>query len=124
MNTKKIVHDALILTAFTLVLGFLLGLVYEITKAISELSEGFLDISQNTIYTAAYKLENDGMITEYSRLVGRKRTRVYYHIEPDGEKYLERMLASYRTTFCGMEKFLSKSIVDLQESKERKKKSE
>ncbi len=33
MNTKKIVHDAAILTAFTLVLGFLLGLVYEITKA-------------------------------------------------------------------------------------------
>ena len=33
MKSKKIVHDALILTAFTLVLGFLLGLVYEITKA-------------------------------------------------------------------------------------------
>ena len=32
MKSKKIVHDALILTAFTLVLGFLLGLVYEITK--------------------------------------------------------------------------------------------
>ena len=30
---KKIVHDALILTAFTLVLGFVLGLVYGITKA-------------------------------------------------------------------------------------------
>ncbi len=29
---KKIVHDALILTAFTLVLGFLLGVVYDITK--------------------------------------------------------------------------------------------
>lgn len=29
---KKIVHDALILTAFTLVLGLMLGLVYEITK--------------------------------------------------------------------------------------------
>lgn len=29
---KKIVHDALILTAFTLALGFVLGLVYEITK--------------------------------------------------------------------------------------------
>ena len=29
---KKIVHDALILTAFTLVLGFVFGLVYEITK--------------------------------------------------------------------------------------------
>jgi len=30
---KKIIHDALILTAFTLVLGFALGLVYEVTKA-------------------------------------------------------------------------------------------
>ena len=29
---KKIVHDALILTAFTVVLGFVLGLVYGITK--------------------------------------------------------------------------------------------
>lgn len=29
---KQIVHDALILTAFTLVLGFILGLVYGITK--------------------------------------------------------------------------------------------
>lgn len=29
---KKIIHDALILTAFTLVLGFVLGLVYDITK--------------------------------------------------------------------------------------------
>lgn len=29
---KKIVHDALILTAFTLVLGFILGVVHEVTK--------------------------------------------------------------------------------------------
>ena len=29
---KKIVHDALILTAFTLVLGLILGFVYELTK--------------------------------------------------------------------------------------------
>ena len=29
---KKIVHDALILTVFTVVIGFILGLVYEITK--------------------------------------------------------------------------------------------
>ena len=29
---KKVIHDALILTAFTVVLGFLLGLVYGITK--------------------------------------------------------------------------------------------
>lgn len=36
---KKIVHDALILTAFTLVLGFLLGAVHEITKTRIEAAE-------------------------------------------------------------------------------------
>ena len=32
--TKRIIHDALILTVFTLVLGFILGAVHEITKTI------------------------------------------------------------------------------------------
>lgn len=35
---QKIVHDALILTAFTLVLGLLLGIVYGVTKAPIELA--------------------------------------------------------------------------------------
>ena len=55
--------------------------VYEIVKSITEFSGGLLSISQNTIYTATYKLENEGKITEYSKLVGKKRTRIYYHIE-------------------------------------------
>lgn len=37
--TKKILHDALILTAFTLVLGFVLGGVHEITKERIKASE-------------------------------------------------------------------------------------
>lgn len=36
---KKIVHDALILTAFTLVLGFILGAVHEITRERIEAAE-------------------------------------------------------------------------------------
>ena len=84
--------------------------VYEITKAVSSLSEGYLSISQNTIYTATYKLENDGMISEYSRLVGRKRTRVYYHIESKGLAYLEELLETYHSTFYGIENILQKNI--------------
>ena len=38
--------------------------VYEIVKSITEFSGGLLSISQNTIYTATYKLENEGKITE------------------------------------------------------------
>ncbi|MBR4731210.1 MAG: helix-turn-helix transcriptional regulator [Lachnospiraceae bacterium] len=84
--------------------------VYEITKAVSELSEGSLNLNQNTIYTATYKLEKEGMISEYSKLVGRKRTRVYYHLETPGKEYLEELLTSYRLTSASIDKILGKEI--------------
>lgn len=77
---------------------------YEITKMISELSGGGLSISQNTIYTATYKLESEGMIKEYTRLVGRKRVRVYYHLEPKGAEYFEQLMAIYRSTTSGIQR--------------------
>ena len=76
--------------------------VYEIVKAIEDLSGGLLDISQNTVYTATYKLESDGMISEYTKLVGKKRTRVYYHIEPQGLEYLEQLKEIYLRTTKGI----------------------
>lgn len=80
--------------------------VYEIVKAIEDLSDGLLDISQNTVYTATYKLESDGMISEYTKLVGKKRTRVYYHIEPKGLEYLEQLKEIYLQTTEGINKVI------------------
>lgn len=76
--------------------------VYEIVKDIQKLSQGMLSLSQNTIYTAAYKLEKEEKISEYSRLVGKKRTRVYYHIEPKGLQCLGEMRQSYQNVINGM----------------------
>ena len=81
--------------------------VYDVTKQISQLSGGLLNISQNTVYTATYKLENDGLISEYSKLVGRKRTRVYYHLEENGKIYLKQLLISFATTAEGVKTLLS-----------------
>jgi PadR family transcriptional regulator PadR len=81
--------------------------VYEITKGIQSMSEELLSISQNTIYTAAYKMENEGYITEYSKLVGRKRTRVYYHLEEKGRVYLKELQENFRNTMDGVHKVLS-----------------
>lgn len=86
--------------------------VYEITKAISEFSGGRLSIPQNTIYTVTYKLENEGIISEYSKLVGRKRTRVYYHMEPLGDAYFEELFSTYRDTYSGIEMILQRNIID------------
>ena len=85
---------------------------YEITQAISELSDRLLTISQNTIYTAIYKLENDRMISEYSVLVGRKRTRVYYHITPMGEQYFSKLQANYSATIQGVQMIMERTICE------------
>ena len=82
--------------------------VYEIVKLISDFSGGLLSISQNTIYTATYKLENEGKISEYSKLVGRKRTRIYYRIEPSGKEYLKELSENYRSTTAGVQKIIFK----------------
>lgn len=80
--------------------------VYEITKTINSQSKGLLDISQNTIYTATYKLEEAGFISEYSKRVGKKRTRVYYHIEPEGEKYYKKLFSEYQNVALGIKYML------------------
>lgn len=79
--------------------------VYDITKTIEDYSGGLLTISPNTIYTVAYKLEQDGLISEYATLVGRKRTRIYYHIEPKGSEYLASISQQYEHVSQGISHF-------------------
>ena len=84
--------------------------IYDIKKTISDITNDVLPMSQNTIYAAAYKLENENKITEYSKLVGRKRTRIYYHIEESGLEYLEKLTSDYQmvtTNVCKILDFLS-----------------
>lgn len=81
--------------------------VYEITKKIGEYSNGRLSISQNTIYAATYKLKNEKKISEYTQLVGKRRTRVYYHLEPHGKRCLDELRLQFFDTIHGVEEILS-----------------
>ncbi len=62
--SKKIVHDALILTVFTLVLGLLLGIVYGITKEPIELAQ---EEATKAAYAAVFADAADFSATEYDR---------------------------------------------------------
>lgn len=70
--------------------------VYDIENTIQDISNGTFPISQNSIYAATYKLVREKKITEYSKLVGKKRTRVYYHIQDEGLEYLNVLLNNYK----------------------------
>ena len=89
--------------------------VYEIVKSINEFSGGLLDISQNTIYASTYKLENEGYITEYSVRVGKRRTRVYYHLEPKGAEFLQQVKEQYFRTTSGVQNIMETLKVEAEE---------
>ena len=80
--------------------------VYEMVKAVESHSGGLLAISQNTLYTSTYKLIGEGMLSEYTRLVGKRRTRVYYHIEPKGVEYLQILKENYRRNIGGVQNIM------------------
>lgn len=82
--------------------------VYEIVGDISELSDKMIPISRNTFYSAIYKLEENSFITSYSKLVGRKRTRIYYHIEPKGKNLLKQLSDDYSKTVEGVSRIFSR----------------
>lgn len=85
---------------------------YEIAKIIEHNSGYLLSISLNTIYTATYKLKNEGKISEYSKLVGKRRTRIYYHIENSGISYLNQLQNSYKQTVTGVQSILDAIITN------------
>ena len=75
--------------------------IYEIVKLIA-------NDSDNTVYASAYKLEQAQMISEYSKLVGKKRTRIYYHIEPKGREHLKELQTSYTNMTMGVQRIFDK----------------
>lgn len=81
------------------------GYIYEISQAISAYSEGKIAPGQNTIYAVAYKLEREGKITEYTKLIGRKRTRIYYHLEEEGRNYMEEQFKVFHDVYDGANMF-------------------
>lgn len=98
--------------------------VYEIVKSINEFSGGLLDISQNTIYASTYKLENEGYISEYSVRVGKRRTRVYYHLEPKGAEFLLEVKEQYFRTTSGVQSIMETLKVEAEEIAKAKKEKE
>lgn len=54
----------------------------------------------------SYVYEIVKFIKEYSKLVGKRRTRIYYHIEPNGNSYYKQLLDSFRDAYHGVENIL------------------
>lgn len=69
---------------------------YEITHTLKERTHGKINVKEGTMYPILYKFEEIGYITSKKKLVGKKMTRVYYHLEPSGKEYLDKIYSEYK----------------------------
>ncbi|MCC8042435.1 MAG: PadR family transcriptional regulator [Oscillospiraceae bacterium] len=63
------------------------------------------------MYPILYRLIDKGYIADEQVLVGRRRTRVYYHLTDSGKDYLEHIEAEYFSVTDGINSIFS-SLVD------------
>jgi len=70
---------------------------YQLVQETARLTGGRLTTQEGSLYPVLYRLIENGMITDYRVLVGKRMTRVYYHLEPAGEQLLQELIADYTT---------------------------
>ena len=79
---------------------------YEISQQLSDRSGGLYRILESSLYPSLYRLVEKGMISDHSEKVGKRRVRVYYHLEERGKEYLEDLRREYISHTAGVLKIL------------------
>ena len=82
---------------------------YELRRMIADYSEHLYEIPEGSMYIFLYRLAELGLISEQKEVVG-KRTRVYYHLEPTGEMYLEKLYQQFLSSLKGLTSLLATTM--------------
>lgn len=85
---------------------------YQISQELAKRSEGRYKLLESSMYPILYRLEDKGLISERREQVGKRKVRVYYHLEESGKAYLEKSIVEYFSTINGVMQILGKRIVD------------
>lgn len=80
---------------------------YEVSQEISQRSGGQVKVIEGSLYPVLYKLLDAGHVTDRKVKVGRRLTRVYYHLEPSGQARLQDMLRDYNQFVVSMAQILA-----------------
>ena len=79
---------------------------YEISHLIGERGSSVLSVPEGSLYPTFYRLESEKFISSYKKLVGERRTRVYYHLEASGEERLAVLVKEYQIVSRSIQKIL------------------
>ena len=79
---------------------------YQLVQVLTSRSGGRYTLSEGSMYPTLYRLMEKGLISDLSEQVGKRRTRIYYHLEPAGEAYLEEIRSEYLSISEGIQQVL------------------
>lgn len=75
---------------------------YELVQEIKNRSNGLYTMQESSLYPSLYRLLDKGFISDQQIKVGKRRVRVYYHIEPAGKQYLTEIRKEYLSLCRGI----------------------
>ena len=75
---------------------------YEICQQLKELSHDSYLVTEGSLYPVLYRLIEKGCISDRREKVGKRRIRVYYHIEAAGIDYLDEIKREYFSMHNGI----------------------
>ncbi|CVI69747.1 lineage-specific thermal regulator protein [Eubacteriaceae bacterium CHKCI004] len=93
---------------------------YELSQKIKEQSENSISITEGSLYPALYRLAEKGYISDYKKQVGKRLTRVYYHLEPDGEIFMKSLIQDYLEVHRGIQKIFCINHVNMDNNEGKK----
>jgi PadR family transcriptional regulator PadR len=68
---------------------------YQLSQELANRSKGLYTLQESSMYPTLYRLVEKGVISDRQEKVGKRRIRVYYHLENAGIIYLETLRKEY-----------------------------
>lgn len=75
---------------------------YQLVQETARLSGGRLTTQEGSLYPVLYRLQDQGFISDQRVLVGKRMTRVYYHLLPAGAERLKELIKEYTEVTAGV----------------------
>lgn len=81
---------------------------YDICRQVAALSDGEYELKEPTLYSAARRLEGQGLIRSYWGEESQGGRRKYYSLTPDGRAAYERNLEDWKRARCLIDRLISR----------------
>lgn len=75
---------------------------YQLVQETANSSGGKLTTQEGSLYPVLYRLLDQGLISDRKVQVGKRMSRIYYHLEPVGEERLRELIQEYEDVTQGI----------------------